>query len=107
MAQMMLTIPQTLVDLPEQERALLLRAGLYEAERARARQLEAEVAEAEAQVQRFQARYGMPLSRFETEALPALDTWQVHEDYNDWFFWQSVWADKNSLLHQLHRVSLG
>ncbi len=95
-----LEIPRSLVNLPEQEQLLLLRAGLYEAGRARLRQLEAEVAEAEAEIQRFESRYGMPFAQFETEALPVLDTLQAHEDYNDWFFWQSVllqeFSDKES-----------
>lgn len=89
-----LDIPLSLANLPENEQLVLLRAGLYEAGRTRIRQLEAEIAEAEAEIQRFESRYRMPFAQFETEALPALDTLQAHEDYNDWFFWHSVLAER-------------
>ena len=56
-------LPQALADLPEEERVLLLQAGLYEARRARIRQLEAEALEAEAEVERLESHYGMSLCR--------------------------------------------
>lgn len=102
-----LEIPRSLVNLPEQEQLVLLRAGLYEAGRARLRQLEAEIAEAEAEIQRFESRYGMPFAQFEIEVLPILDTLQVHEDYNDWFFWQSVLTDRRSLFTKINKATLG
>lgn len=102
-----LEMPRSLVNLPEQEQRLLLRAGLYEAGRARLRQVEAEIAEAEAESQRLESRYGMPFTQFEIEVLSTLDTWQVHEDYNDWFFWQSVLADRRSLFAKISEVTLG
>ena len=98
MAQMTLEIPQALAELPDRERVLLLQAGLYEAWRVWMRQLEDEVAEAATHVHHFETRYGISLARFEPEILPTLETLQVHEDYNDWFFWQSVLADKQALL---------
>ena len=100
-------LPRSLINLPEQEQRLLLRAGLYEAGRARLRQVEAEIAEAEAKSQRLESRYGMSFAQFESEALPMLDTFQVHEDYNDWFFWQSVLADRRSLFTKISEVTLG
>lgn len=106
MAQMTLEIPQALAELPERERVLLLQAGLYEAWRAWMRQLEDEVAEAETQVHHFETRYGMSLARFETEILPTLETLQGHEDYNDWFFWQSVLADKQAQLDRIRKIRL-
>lgn len=97
-----LEMPRSLVNLPEQEQLVLLRAGLYEAGRARLRQLEADIVESEAEVQHFESRYGMPFDQFETEALPMLDTLQAHEDYNDWFFWQSVLVDRRSLVAKIN-----
>ncbi len=82
----------------------MLRAGVYEATRARVRQLQAEIAECKQHVHRFEERYGMSLQRFEAEQLTGLDTLQVHEDYNDWFYWQTVLDDKLSLLANLQRV---
>ena len=106
MPQMTLEVPQALADLPEQERNQLLQAGLYEAWSARVRELEAEVAEAGAQVRQFEAQYGMPLDRFETEILPTTETLQIHEEYTDWFFWQSALVDKQAQLNRICNLRL-
>ena len=102
--QVTLELPETWVKLPERERNGLLLAGVYEATRARVRQLQAEIAECEVQVRRFEDRYGMSLQRFEAEQLPTLDTLQAHEDYNDWFYWQSVLSEKKNLLASMQQV---
>ncbi len=107
MTQMTLDIPDTLANLPQQERGLLIRAGLYEATRARIRQLEAEIAESEEHLHRFEAHYQVAFAGFESELLPTLDTIQAHEDYNDWFFWQSVLTEKQRLLAELQQIELG
>jgi hypothetical protein len=101
MTQITLEVPDVLANLPEQERSLLIRAGLYEATRAWIRQLEAEIAESKAQIQHFEARYNLSFLQFEAERLPTLDTLQAHEDYNDWFYWQSVLTEKQRLLAEL------
>jgi hypothetical protein len=103
---MTLRLPETLMRLPEPERDMLIRAGLQEAMRARIRQLKAEIAEGRKQIRRFEARYGMPLLRFETDILPHEDSLQVHDDYNDWFYWQSVVAEKERLLANLQGLRL-
>ena len=46
----------------------------------------------------------MPFQRFEAEQLPVLDTLQAHEDYNDWFYWQSVLDDKTRLLASIQQT---
>jgi hypothetical protein len=107
MTQMTLEIPDTLANLPQPERDLLIRAGLYEATRARLRQLAVEIVESEEHIRRFEARYQMPFSRFESELLPTLDTLEAHQDYNDWFFWQSVLVEKQRLLAELRQVEQG
>ena len=53
------------------------------------------------QVRRFETRYGLSLARFEAEILPNQDSVQVHEDYNDWFYWQAVVDEKTQLLADL------
>jgi hypothetical protein len=53
-------------------------------------QIRAELTEAMKQVRRFETRYGLSLARFEAEILPNQDSVQVHEDYNDWFYWQAM-----------------
>ena len=106
MAQMILEIPDTLADLPEQERNLLIRAGLYEATRARIRQLKTEISESKKHVRRFETRYKASFSRFEAENLPILDAMPAHEDYNDWFYWESVLAEKQRLLNELQSIEL-
>lgn len=102
-----LEMPRSFVDLPEQEQLVLLRAGLYEAGRARLRQLETEIAEAEAQVSRFESRYGISFGQFEAELLPKLDSFEAHEDYNDWFFWQTVLADRREVLAKIREIPFG
>ena len=52
------------------------------------------LAEAQREVHRYEARYGMALARFEAEVLTAADSFQAHEDYNDWFYCQSVLEEK-------------
>jgi hypothetical protein len=98
MPEITFEVPETLTRLPEQEREMLLRAGLYEAKRARIRQLEAKIAECKDRISRFEARYGMPLARFEREVLAEQDGFQVHADYNDGCYWQHVLEEKRQLL---------
>ncbi|MCE7987037.1 MAG: hypothetical protein DYG89_38180 [Caldilinea sp. CFX5] len=93
MTQVLVELPAALAELPEPERAALIRAGLYEATRARLHEVEATLAEAKAHLQRFEQQYGRSFDRFENELLPTLDSPQAHEDYLDWFFWHSVWAE--------------
>ncbi len=104
MPQMVLEIPNLLAGLPLRERDRLIRGGLYEATRARVRQLEKEISESKTHIQDFENRYGVSFAKFETEALPALDTLQAHEDYNDWFFWQNVLTENEQLLSEMKRV---
>jgi hypothetical protein len=94
-------VPEKLRKLPASERDALIRAGLQEAMRARIRQLEVEVAESLAEISRLENKYGMTFAQFEAESLPSVDTHQAHEDYNDWFYWQSVLAEKQRLLAEL------
>lgn len=101
MLEITLRLPENLARLPESERELLIRAGLHEATRARIKQLKAEIAEAQKEVRRYEARYGMSLARFEAEQLSAADSFQAHEDYNDWFYWQSVLEEKQRKLADL------
>ncbi len=46
----------------------------------------------------------MTFVEFEQTLLPTLDGQQAHEDYNDWFFWESVLAEKERLLQGLRSV---
>ncbi len=101
-----LELPEPWLALSERERDRLLRAGVYEATRARIRQLQAEIAECKQQVRRFEERYGMSLQRFEAEQLAGLDTLQAHEDYNDWFYWQTVLDDKQLVLASVQQAKV-
>ena len=101
MLEMTLKLPESLTRLPEAERELLVRAGLHEATRARIKQVKADIAEAQREVRRYEARYGMSLARFEAELLAAADSFQVHEDYNDWFYWQTTLEEKQRDLASL------
>ena len=101
MSQVMMKIPDMLASLPEEERDRLIRGGLYEATRARIRQLKQEIAESREHLQKFERRYGVSFTQFESEILPTLDTLEAHEDYNDWFFWHSLLAEDERLLSEL------
>jgi hypothetical protein len=98
MTSITIEVPDKLRKLPDSERDALIRAGLHEAMRARIRQLEEEIAESLAEIARFEKKYGVNFEQFEAETLSTLDTQQAHEDYNDWFYWQSVLAEKQHLL---------
>lgn len=101
--QMVLDVPEALVELSSEEREGLFRAGLREALAARAKQIEEEIAEAVSEAQVFADRYQMGFERFERERLQESDNLQIHEDYNDWFYWTSVLAEKQKLLASLHK----
>ena len=100
--QVTIELPALLAKLPKIEREALVRAGVHEAMRARVLELEAEHQRAQAHVHHFETEYGVAFAQFERELLPTLDSPQAHEDYNDWFFWQCVLAEKEQLLHELH-----
>lgn len=103
MNQILVELPAALAELPPVERDALIRAGLYEATRARRRELEALLTEATMHLQHFEQRYGLSFERFEAELLPTIDSPQAHEDYNDWFFWQSVRVEQQALLVKLQQ----
>jgi hypothetical protein len=98
MSQILVEVPAALAELPAPERDSLIRAGLYEATRARLRELETKLAEAKAHLQHFEQQYGLSFAQFERDLLPTLDSPQAHEDYLDWFFWHSVLAEQQALL---------
>ncbi|MCZ7571789.1 MAG: hypothetical protein M5U01_24825 [Ardenticatenaceae bacterium] len=106
MVELTVQIPESLARLPDNEREALIRAGLHVAVSARRRELEAEIATATDQIRHFEVRYGLSLAQFEREVLPTLDSLQAHENYNDWFFWDRVLAEKKQLLADLQHPDL-
>jgi hypothetical protein len=68
--------------------------------------MRADLAEARKQVRRFETRYGLSLARFESEIVANQDSVRVHEDYNDWFYWQAVVEEKTRLLANLQELHL-
>lgn len=104
MTQITVEIPDTFMKLPEKERDSLVRAGLYQAIHARIRQVRADIADGQQHIHQFEAKYGLTFKKFETDLLPNLNTYQAHEDYNDWFFWLTVLKDKKTLLKKLEQV---
>jgi hypothetical protein len=104
MLEITLKVPDGLTRLPEAERDRLIRAGLHEAIRARVQQLKSEIVQSKEEVARFEKRYGMPFSRFEVEVLAQNESFQAHDDYNDWYYWQSVLEEKLQLLEDLTAV---
>jgi hypothetical protein len=104
MTQVTITMPSPLANLPIAEQDSLLRAGLFEAMRARMRQLVSEIEESQKHIQYYEAKYGNSLAQFESEQLPELDTLQAHEDYTDWFFWNETWRQHQQVLDELQKV---
>ena len=99
-------IPQVLSDLyaPEQDR--LLRGALRQYTRLRLHGLLAEMQEAQKHIQQFEAQYGMSLSELERQGLPENASVEAHEDYNRWFFWQSVLDRQQEIVKRLRDVAL-
>lgn len=107
MTQVTITMPSPLANLPFAEQDSLLRAGLFEALRARRRQLAAEIEESKKYIQHYEEKYGVSLAQFESEQLPELDTLQAHADYMDWFFWAEALRQNQQLLDELRKVDVG
>ena len=89
---------EKLKSLPEVERDQLIRAGIYEAALGRMQQLEREIEECKGRISSFETKYGMTFQEFESGLLQKDDALQVHEDYNDWFYWKQVLEEKNNFL---------
>jgi hypothetical protein len=106
MAKVALTIPETFTALPVQEQEQLLRAGLYEAVRARIQQVETELDEATAQLTHYEKKYGVTFAEFESQILTTNDSLEVHDDYIDWYYWCHAHAEKEQLLSNLLGVKL-
>jgi hypothetical protein len=106
MMQMTVNIPKALAALSPAEREGLIREGLYEAVQTRIRQIKAEITESEEQVRHFEEKYGVSLEQFEKN-LGNSDTYQAHEDYNDWFYWHKVLDGNRQLLDELQETQDG
>ncbi len=100
MTQMTVNIPKVLAALSPGEREGLIREGLFEAVQTRIRQIKAEIAESEKYVRAFEEKHGVSLEQFEKQ-LGNSETYQAHEDYNDWFFWSEVLIKNRRLLSEL------
>ena len=106
MMQITVKVPEALGKLPVQEQNILIQAGLWNAASARIQQLQGEIKPAQEAIHQFEMKYGVTLDRFENELLPELDTIQAHEDYNDWFYWVQVRAEKELMINsQLSTVN--
>ena len=90
MEHIKLNVPKAIQGLVGGERDRLLRSALRVAAKQRARELEKERREAVGHIRRFERKYNVSLPVFERKTLRTLNTVQVHEDYNDWFFWTHV-----------------
>ena len=103
MMQMTVNVPKALAALSPAEREELIREGLYEAVQTRIRQVKAEIAESEEHVRRFEEKYGVSLEQFEKN-LGDSETYQAHDDYNDWFYWCEVLDRNRQLLNELQEA---
>lgn len=106
MTQLTFDIPAALAELPQIEQERLVRAGLYEAVRARRLQVEAAISAAESEVRRLEQQYGVTFSAFEREVLPDATSQQAHEDYNDWYFLTESIQEQQRFLDTLQKLDL-
>jgi len=106
MALLTLEVPDELMAIPQIEQEKLIRMGLEHAILSLINHLKKEIHEIKSHILPFEHRYQMTFSDFELNKLPQLTTLEAHDDYNDWFFWQSVWNEKWQFLAQLKKVSL-
>ena len=83
-------VPNAIAYLTSGEQDRLLRTALRAAAKQRARELSKEQREAMTHIRRYERRYGLTFAQFERKKLRTLNTLQAHEDYNDWFFWTTV-----------------
>jgi hypothetical protein len=83
-------VPNAIEFLTSGEQDRLLRTALRAAAKQRARELSKEQREATLHIRRYERRYGLTFAQFERKKLRTLNTLQAHEDYNDWFFWTTV-----------------
>ena len=90
MPQITVNLPDYVAEMPEQERDLLIRAGLHQATLARRQQLVKDLAEAKAQISEFERKYGRSFEQFEADILPVAVDFDIHSDYNDWFYLSQV-----------------
>jgi hypothetical protein len=67
------------------------------------RQIKEEIAESEEHVRRFEEKYGVSLEQFEKN-LGDSETYQAHEDHNDWFYWHKVLDRNRQLLDELQET---
>ena len=106
MPQFTFDIPSALAELPQIEQERLVRSGLYEAVRARRVQVEAAISAAEKEVSRLEQQYGVSFSAFDSEILPDATSQQVHEDYNDWYFWTESVVEQRRFLDALQGLDM-
>ena len=106
MPQLTFDVPSALAELPQIEQERLVRAGLYEAVRARRIQVESSVAAAQKEVSRLEQKYGVSFSAFESEILPDATSQQAHEYYNDWYFWTESLVEQQQLFGVLRGIDL-
>jgi len=59
--------------------------------------------EARTRIRQFETRYGTSFTEFEKHVLPNLSSAEAHEDYDEWFFWESVLSRQKDTLEKLLR----
>lgn len=82
-------VPKAIEHLVQGEQDRLLRVALRVAAKTRAKELAQAKREASLNLRRLERKYGTTFKAFE-KSLGDINTVQAHEDYNDWFFWLSV-----------------
>lgn len=94
-------VPEAIGSLYSSERESLLRRAFRSFARQRIKELRAEMREAKSRIRQFETRYSTSFTEFEKHVLPNLSSAEAHEDYNEWFFWESVLSRQKDTLEKL------
>lgn len=91
MTTIQVRVPKAIEQLVEGEQDRLLRVGLRVAAKKRAQELAQSKREALLHVRQMERKYGVTFRTFEKK-MDKEAALQLHEDYNEWYFWMSVLA---------------
>ena len=104
MGKISLNVPNSLSDLPEEERDLLLGRALRVAVKERVEQVEQELGEGQEKEAILEKKYGMEFEAFEKKVeLQKFVGLDYQEDYHDWYFWRESNQRTQQILQNLRR----
>lgn len=89
-----------IAELPSQEMLSILRQGSM----LRLPHLEGRLRQAAEQVTRFEVVHEKTLAELMAQGLPDDATYQVHEDFIEWEYWQDVLIETENIIKNVKRI---